>query len=797
MKISHRLLALSGFSAAGLVCVAGVSFVAVTSIQTDLRGLTTQAAPLQSKTYALQERTERTLGRLLKLSLARDEAEAQQAGTAADADLQAIDQLRRELQALDAKAVGEAVDFRASRAEIGKAVAQRLADTTAYRQETEAARQALAKAEEVVSTTRGAVKQIGTDAGKAADAAQDASRRLAATMKDVLSAQARLKELQMVVAEADTVSNRFRLAPLKEKLKSTADGIARLAPEAGGDDPLKETRAQAAGWMDAFAKDGSGLLALRANVLQNKPDAAEAYARQRKALLDPVEALTNKLNTVLDTTEVQAARQRQALEAALRTRNEPGGVVVTSEEVSLDIREMVGDLRLLMLAGSAKESDAARAEIQALHKRLDTNMTAMRAGLLKMGKPQLAAQVDAAMGRMTEVDASVDKVAQAKQRLLASEAAMTASLDRLKDTAQKQARLGEAQVQGMATRQAEVSAAVDRRVQQSLAAILGIAGVIIGVSAVISWRTVRTVTRRLDEAVRVAEAVSQGNLATVADVRGNDETARLMGALRTMVGTLTGIVGNIRGAAAQIHVGSGEISRGNDDLSGRTEQQASQLQQTAAAVEELTATVRQNAESARHASALADEASGVASQGGQIVGDVVHTMSDIEASSRQIGEIVGVIDGIAFQTNILALNAAVEAARAGEHGRGFAVVATEVRALAQRSAEAARQVKAIVDTSVGKISTGADQVQQAGTTMQGIVDQVQRVTQIIGEIAQASSEQADSVSAVGAAVQQLDALTQQNAALAEESSAAAMGLRQQAEGLNQAIAAFRMADTPD
>jgi methyl-accepting chemotaxis protein len=472
-------------------------------------------------------------------------------------------------------------------------------------------------------------------------------------------------------------------------------------------------------------------------------------------------------------------------------------VVVTSEEVSLDIREMVGDLRLLMLAGSAKESDAARAEIQALHKRLDTNMTAMRAGLLKMGKPQLAAQVDAAMGRMTEVDASVDKVAQAKQRLLASEAAMTASLDRLKDTAQKQARLGEAQVQGMATRQAEVSAAVDRRVQQSLAAILGIAGVIIGVSAVISWRTVRTVTRRLDEAVRVAEAVSQGNLATVADVRGNDETARLMGALRTMVGTLTGIVGNIRGAAAQIHVGSGEISRGNDDLSGRTEQQASQLQQTAAAVEELTATVRQNAESARHASALADEASGVASQGGQIVGDVVHTMSDIEASSRQIGEIVGVIDGIAFQTNILALNAAVEAARAGEHGRGFAVVATEVRALAQRSAEAARQVKAIVDTSVGKISTGADQVQQAGTTMQGIVDQVQRVTQIIGEIAQASSEQADSVSAVGAAVQQLDALTQQNAALAEESSAAAMGLRQQAEGLNQAIAAFRMADTPD
>ncbi|GCL64016.1 methyl-accepting chemotaxis protein [Pseudaquabacterium pictum] len=795
MKISHRLLALSGFSAAGLVCVAGVSYFAVTSIQTDLRGLTSQAAPLQSKTYELQERTERAMGRLLKLSLARNTTEATQAGEAAEGDLKAIEQLRRELVALDPKAGGEAVDFRASQAEIGKAVAQRLADTAAYQKETEAARVALGKAEEAISATRASVKQIGVEAGKTADAAQDASRRLSNTMKSVLSAQSRLKEVAIVVAEADTVSNRFRLNPLKEKMKSAVDGIVRLTPETAGDDPLKETRALAATLMDSFAKDGSGLLALRANVLASKPDAAEAYARQRKAILDPVEAAGNKLNTVLDNTEVQAAKQRQALEAALRTRNEPGGVVVTSEEVSLDIREMVGSLRLLMLAANAKEAETAQADIVALNKRLGQNMVAMRAGLVKMGKPQLAGQVDAAIARMAEVGGSVDKVATAKRSLLGSEAAMTASLDKLKDTAQKQASLGEAQVKSMAARQTEVTAAVDARVQQSLTAILGIAALIIVVSAAISWRTVATVTRRLDAAVRVAEAVSQGQLVRVPATQGNDETARLMGALGAMVQTLTGIIGNIQGAAAQIHTGSSEISRGNEDLSGRTEQQASQLQQTAAAVEELTSTVRQNADSARHASALAGEASAVAAQGGQLVGDVVHTMNDIEASSRQIGEIVGVIDGIAFQTNILALNAAVEAARAGEHGRGFAVVASEVRALAQKSAAAAHQVKAIVDTSVGKIAAGSSQVQQAGNAVQGIVDQVRSVTQIIGEIAQASAEQADSVSAVGAAVQQLDALTQQNAALAEQSTAAAVSLRDQAAGLNQAVAAFHVEHT--
>ncbi|OYU92847.1 MAG: hypothetical protein CFE45_21840, partial [Burkholderiales bacterium PBB5] len=574
--------------------------------------------------------------------------------------------------------------------------------------------------------------------------------------------------------------------------KSAVDGVQRLAAEPGGEEALKEVRGLAIGLTDAFNKDNTGLLALRAAVLANKPDATEAYARQRKAILDPLEVQGNKLNAVLDTTEVQAAKQRQSLEAALRLRNEPGGVVVMSEEVSLAIRDMVGSLRLLMLASSDKEAEAAQADLKSHTKALSDNMATMRAGLLKMGRPPLAAQVDTAMAAMASVSTSIDKVAAAKRSLLGSEAVMTAQLDKLKDTAQTQAALGEAQVKTMAARQTEVTAAVDARVQSSLATIVGIALAIIVVSGVISWRTVRTVTRRLDEAVRVAEAVAQGHLEAVPVVAGNDETARLMAALGRMVGTLQGIVGDIRAAAEQINVGSGEISRGNEDLSNRTEQQASQLQQTASSVEELTATVRQNADSARSANHLAADASAVAAEGGTIVGQVVHTMADIEQSSKRIGEIVGVIDGIAFQTNILALNAAVEAARAGEHGRGFAVVASEVRALAKKSADAAHQVKAIVDDSVGKIAAGSGQVRHAGDTMQGIVNQVQRVTVLIAEIARASEEQADSIGLVGAAVNQLDTLTQQNAALAEQSTAAAGSLREQAGGLQQAISAFKL-----
>ena len=792
MKIAHRLLALSSFSAIGLVCVAGVSYFAVTSIQTDLQSLTTQAAPLQAKTYELQERTERTMGRLLALSLSRSPAEAVQAKAAVAAELQTIAGLRQALVKLDPAAKTEALDFSSSQTEIAGAVDKRLTDTAAYQQATESARAALQVAEQAIGTTRSAVKQIGVEAGKSADAAQDASRRLAGTMKQLLSAQSRLKEVVIVVSEVDTTANRFRLNPLKDKLKSAVDGIARLAAEPGGEDALKEVRLLSVSLHDAFNKEGSGLLALRAHVLAAKPEAAEAYAKARKAFLDPIEAQSNKLNTVLDSSEVQAAKQRQVLEAALRVRNEPGGVVVTSEEVSLAIRDMAGSLRLLMLAATEKETEAAQAELKSSAQRLTGDMATMRAGLLKMGRPPLAAQVDTAIAAMATVGGSIGKVAAAKRSLLASETAMAATLDKLKATAQRQATLGEAQVKTMATRQTEVTAAVDARVQSSLTLILGIAAAIIAASAVIGWRTVRTVTRQLDQAVRVAEAVSQGDLSAVPPSSGNDEIARLMGALGRMVGTLTGIVGNIQAAASQIHAGSGEISRGNADLSNRTEQQASQLQQTAMSVEELTATVRQNADSARSANALAADASAVAVRGGSIVGGVVATMAEIEQSSRQIGEIVGVIDGIAFQTNILALNAAVEAARAGEHGRGFAVVASEVRALAQRSAAAARQVKGIVDTSVAKIETGSGQARQAGTTMQGIVTQVQQVTELIAEIARASAEQADSIGLVGSAVGQLDTMTQQNAALAEQSTAAATSLRDQAGGLQQVIAAFRL-----
>jgi len=338
----------------------------------------------------------------------------------------------------------------------------------------------------------------------------------------------------------------------------------------------------------------------------------------------------------------------------------------------------------------------------------------------------------------------------------------------------------------------QATGATERAATSVRSVLLGVPLVLLALGAALAWWITRSISVPLRQAVRVARSVAAGHLSEPIQASGRNEVAQLLLALKDMQGALAGVVTHVRQGAHSVLGASTEITQGNIDLSNRTESQAAALQQTSASMQELRHAVDLNADSAQQANALAREASAVAERGGAVVGEVVQTMRGIDSASRRIGDIIGVIDGIAFQTNILALNAAVEAARAGEQGRGFAVVAGEVRQLAQRSAEAAREIKALIADSAGQVQQGTQLVDRAGATMHEVVAAIARATALMGEISRASDEQRAGVAQIGEAIAQMDHVTQQNAALVEQVAASAGSLGSQAQELVNAVAVFRV-----
>ncbi|WP_269530845.1 methyl-accepting chemotaxis protein [Chitinimonas sp. BJYL2] len=326
----------------------------------------------------------------------------------------------------------------------------------------------------------------------------------------------------------------------------------------------------------------------------------------------------------------------------------------------------------------------------------------------------------------------------------------------------------------------------------AITVLLVVTGIAIALGILIGWLITQSVVQPIRQAVKLAEGVAAGDLTQKIETDRGDETGQLIKALRLMNDGLVQIVGDIRQSVETINTASQEIAAGNIDLSQRTEEQAASLEETAASMEELTSTVKQNAENAKEANQVAESASEIAQKGGEVVGQVVNTMAEINESSKKIVDIIGVIDGIAFQTNILALNAAVEAARAGEQGRGFAVVAGEVRSLAQRSAAAAKEIKTLIGDSVDRVTTGTAQVDRAGITMEEVVGSIRRVTGIMADISAASAEQSAGIEQVNTAVTQMDEVTQQNAALVEEAAAAAGSMQDQAQLLMEAVNRFKL-----
>jgi methyl-accepting chemotaxis protein len=468
------------------------------------------------------------------------------------------------------------------------------------------------------------------------------------------------------------------------------------------------------------------------------------------------------------------------------------GQIRTANEVKAVNNEVAQALRNLFIVSDPDDIAAQYAVIEASSKRTNENIDKLR-------RADNDAADNAALTQLVQARAAYraprDRVISLLRSNRLEEAKTALVLDLKPAQVSYMNRVDELiklQNDKMALASSEVARTVDSA-RMDVGALLAAA---VAMACAMAVWIIRATTRPINEAAGIAHAVAEGDLALEFEAHGTNETGHLLGALHEMKSRLALIVGNVRTNAEGVATASSQIAQGNNDLSARTESQASALQQTAASMEELSSTVRQNADNARQANQLAKGASTVAVRGGEVVSQVVDTMRGINESSRQIVDIISVIDGIAFQTNILALNAAVEAARAGEQGRGFAVVASEVRSLAQRSSEAAKQIKTLISDSVQRVELGSALVDQAGLTMTEVVASIRRVTDIVGEISAASSEQSNGVAQIGDALAQMDKATQQNAALVEQGAAAAESLKGQAQQLVDAVAVFKLSTAP-
>jgi methyl-accepting chemotaxis protein len=459
----------------------------------------------------------------------------------------------------------------------------------------------------------------------------------------------------------------------------------------------------------------------------------------------------------------------------------------------VDIYRLARDLRNLFIMTDATD-------LQAQHDEMASINVAVAANLAAMTKAMDGELEQAALTRLVAARAGYDTQRERVIALLAAgkvEEARPVLVGAVRKTfvPYLQALDDLDKLQGLEMKSS--TALVAARVASTQATVIALILAVCVMGVVLGYLNTRSVTQPINEAVQFAHAVAGGDLSMEIPADGKTETGLLLAALNEMKTQLALAVSGVRQGADGVSTASSEIAQGNNDLSARTEQQAAALQQTAASMEQFRATVKQNADNATQANQLAKGASSVAVRGGDVVVEVVATMKGINESSRKIADIIGVIDGIAFQTNILALNAAVEAARAGEQGRGFAVVASEVRSLASRSADAAKQIKTLIADSVERVERGSSLVDRAGATMTEVVSSIRRVTDIMGEITAASSEQSVGIAQISDAVTQMDQTTQQNSALVEESAAAAESLKAQALQLVQAVAVFKLAADGD
>lgn len=792
MRISTRLIIQSIAAAAALAGVGALGLMGVRHIQQELHVMTSDILPLKNKLLQLEQHKEQTLRALLALSHAGHRDEAAGLNSEVEERLAELQLSSDSLSASDQVGTVDISAFYTTRDGINHNIETSYAGQDTYQEAAKKAQSSLEKASDSVDEVSKGVQAIANDANVSAVGARSKSDELIAQQRQAHRINQLLSSINVLLYEVDGAQSKYKLEPAREKFNTLFTELDEIAKTTFETEELNTAIHSVTAIRLKFSAEEKGLFDLKLSVLAKTPKTKFAYRKLLRAVTMDIEAASAAVSSAIARLEAEIVLANDNIGAALAFSSDPSSITAINRALILDTRDLRIELQPLFaatdiraLAGEYRQASKKIHALTVLSFRLSDE-------LMKQELIALSDLSDSIGDELDEVQQAISAVNNGKRATFSSQQALKDSIVALKQVSESQRETGQERVDSINEKLADVISAVDDKVSQSTSLIILISVAAILFSAAFSFITIKAILSRLQRALQVAETVSSGDLSPVDPSEHRDEVSHVLDALARMVTMLDGSVRQIRSASASVNQGAEEIDNSNTALTRRNEQQAQHLNDTANSTRNVSELMKTGAEAVQQVSDLSCTAANTAEQGRAVVNQAMSTMLSIENGSKEISNIISVIDSISFQTNILALNAAVEASRAGELGRGFAVVASEVRALASKSKEAATQIKEIIANNVADVEAGTALVNDAGQRMEDVVQKVGEVRNLIEEISSASKMQVESIAHIDASVDEIESMTQQNASLSAENSGSAKNLLNQARQLDQAVSVFQL-----
>ncbi|HJV34568.1 HAMP domain-containing methyl-accepting chemotaxis protein [Geomonas sp.] len=825
MTVKTKLLGNVALTIVGISVIAGIGLFSIAKVKASIEILTGKSTPLHLKMLELQQTVEKVSADFMGLEMSSEPAEVAKLSQNITSRIQRMETLNDEMVAGGAAASGvDTAVLKDIEKTVVQVASQRLKDMALFKSEIATVNSELLKAETSVSGMRKSISTMGSNALSAINSSQAANLQVNSSIKKLLTLQSRLKDINIILSDLELVKNKFKIGPLRERLKNTIEITSNIEVAPGDNPTIKEVKGVALDILNRIGAEEGGLIAMRLEIL-NTPEKTETeqYAAKRADIMKPLEENSKKIFNVIDTLELQIVKDRNNVVSSLGFQNAASSVMEAGSSISVDVKELNAGVRQIMLSSTEQEVGKLSGSLAQAEKRIEANVAMARGLLLQSGQKELAKSIAEVSGTIRRAAGSIQKIEATKLNVIKSNLAMQKALDSARGISKEQAQKSEEQVKSIGENQQQILSGVRQAVSNASMLSIVMIGVSLGValvSLIISLRIISSITKPLSHAKQVTAEIAGGNLTRRIELRTKDEIGEICHSINNMAVNFHQVIARVSHNTQQVASASASLSRVSERMASGASRVAEQAATVATASEEMAATSNEIALNCTQAAAGSQQANDAAITGASVVKGTVEgmnliadnvresavTIGNLGSQSEQIGAIVKTINDIADQTNLLALNAAIEAARAGEHGRGFAVVADEVRALAEKTSTATREIAAMIksvqsqtkgaikvmESGVVQVEQGTVEAAKSGTALEEILQQISAVTMQVNQIATAAEEQTATTGEITANIQNINEVVQETAKSAQESAASALDLSQLAEEQQKLVGQFKL-----